>query len=75
MGVIRPVIPVKFFCGILINAEFQLELVRTRLEALLGPLESELGPVPFDNTDYYRAETGEHIRRYFISFKPSPKFL
>ena len=41
---------------------------RGELVQAFGPIDAEAGPWPFDQTDYYRRETGPEIRRFFVSF-------
>jgi hypothetical protein len=46
-----------------------LQLARTELEKLLGPVESESPLYPFDLTEYYLPEMGAGLQRQFLSFK------
>jgi hypothetical protein len=69
MGDIRQPAPVKYFCGILHTPDILMEPVRTGLEELLGPIDGEFGPLPFDFTRYYEAEMGPSLVRRFYSFE------
>lgn len=44
--------------------------VRVDLEAFLGPMDFEAGPVPFTHTGYYDAELGRGITRRILGFGP-----
>ncbi|MDD4869067.1 MAG: DUF4416 family protein [Kiritimatiellae bacterium] len=69
MGSVKPVKPVKFFCGIIgINKEVILRAVN-ELGALLGKIDQESEFMPFNFTDYYADEMGNDLFRQFVSFQ------
>ncbi len=68
MGHINPPPPVKLFCGLLQAATFPADLVRARLEAAFGPIDSGFGPLDFTYTRYYEPEMGPRIVRRFYGF-------
>ncbi len=61
--------PVKYFAAILAGERFTRrgELL-SRLEGLLGEIDYEGRPKPFDMTDYYEDEMGPSIKRTIVSF-------
>lgn len=65
----RPPQPVKLICGLLSGDVDLLRRAAQLLQRHFGPvdLESEVGP--FDQTDYYRAEMGPDLKRWFVSFE------
>ncbi|MFQ5862036.1 MAG: DUF4416 family protein [Candidatus Brocadiales bacterium] len=69
MGSIQPVLPVNLIVGMLSSDESLFEMVETRLEKELGPVDLASGVIPFNFTDYYKKEMGESIGRKFVSFK------
>lgn len=68
MSELRPVEPVKLFCGVLARSEAMLERAREGLAARIGPVELTSEGIPFDFTDYYAAEMGEGLWRWFVAF-------
>ena len=69
MGSIRVFSPVKPFVGVLVSDPKLIPQVRDRLTALYGTIDHESPLIPFDFTDYYAAEMGDHIDRIFYSFE------
>jgi hypothetical protein len=66
--------PAKPVCGLLYSDFSKAELAISMLEAILGPLDLTSFVFPFDVTDYYNQETGEDIKRLFVSFsRPVPQ--
>jgi hypothetical protein len=65
----RPVEPVQLFVGVLASSESVLPGVKEQLVLQFGPIDFESGAFPFDVTDYYEAEMGPELRRWFISFE------
>lgn len=45
------------------------ETLAPMIESRLGPIDEEIGPLPFDFTDYYDAEMGPGNRRWLWSFE------
>jgi hypothetical protein len=60
--------PVAFFVGVLAADAELLPVVRERLRGEFGEIGFESAVLPFDLTDYYRKETGDHIVRQFFGF-------
>lgn len=71
MAQVRPVVPVKLFCGILVDGGRHdvLNGVRSELCHQFGEIDFASDPVAFDFTDYYRDEMGDGLLRYFFSFR------
>lgn len=68
MGSIRPVKPVKYFCGIIgTNADI-ISRAREELVNLMGKIDQESELIPFDFTNYYTEEMGSGLIRQFVSF-------
>jgi hypothetical protein len=68
MGRIKPPRPAKLICG-LIGGDADL-LVRARglLAKQIRQIEAVSDLWPFDQTDYYKQEMGEDLKRQFVSF-------
>ncbi|ACU90974.1 DUF4416 family protein [Desulfomicrobium baculatum] len=48
-------------------------MLRPRLEEILGPIDYESQPIPFNRTSYYDSELGTPISRHILSFeRPLP---
>ena len=63
----REVVPI---CGAIFADESKLAAAKELLVSELGPI-SQTSPVyPFVQTDYYRDEMGEDLRRLFWAFEP-----
>ncbi|MEW6249798.1 MAG: DUF4416 family protein [Planctomycetota bacterium] len=69
MGRPRTAHPVKLFAGLIGGDPDLLRRARQLLTQRFGPadLDSELWP--FDQTDYYEAEMGPGLQRWFVSFE------
>ncbi len=68
MGTPRPAHPVKLFAGLLSGDVDLLRRARQLLTRRLGPVDLESEVWPFDHTEYYVAEMGPDLRRWFLSF-------
>ncbi|OGV76579.1 MAG: hypothetical protein A2340_11000 [Lentisphaerae bacterium RIFOXYB12_FULL_60_10] len=62
--------PVRLVCGVLAASPDVVESARASLETQFGPVDGTFGPVPFTFTDYYHAEMGAGLQRWFWSFEP-----
>lgn len=60
--------PARLIVSALASDPMHLELVRPRLIERFGPLEEEIGPLPFDFTSYYDNELGKGIQRWLWVF-------
>jgi hypothetical protein len=69
MGTILEAPPVKLFVGLLTAQAGLVERTAAALEELYGPIELRGGPFPFEDTDYYTAEMGSPLERYFLGFE------
>ncbi len=69
MGAIRSFNPVKLFIGVLVSNPKLLKAVESRLSDVYGPIDHRSEVLPFDFTDYYKAEMGDLIDRAFFSFE------
>lgn len=61
--------PVQLFIGILYNQSEQLEVLKSQLLQLFGPIEMISPIYSFDVTDYYQEEMGKNLKRQFVSFR------
>lgn len=68
MGQPRKADDVTLFCGILACDDHWLERAIAALVEAFGPVELVSPIWQFDWTRYYNQETGENIRRQFVSF-------
>lgn len=77
MGTPKEPKPVKLFAALLSNHGDLIPSVEGDLTALLGPIDSARGPLPWAVTDYYEKEMGSGLLRRFVSFGPliSPERL
>ena len=69
MGSIRPVKPVKLFCGIIAKSPELITSAREELSRLFGRTDRESEIMPFDFTDYYAEEMGKGLLRQFVAFQ------
>ncbi len=58
----------KLFSGILTSLPEIIPEVQNRLTSVLGAVDLQSDPYPFDMTHYYDEEMGSPIMRFFISF-------
>ena len=70
MGKVKPPAPVQFFSSIIFADSGILTRVEAELTRLIGPIAERSGIVPFSESDYYAAEMGADLRRYFLLFEP-----
>lgn len=61
--------PAKLIIGILAADEKCLKTAVEAINRTFGKIDLLSDPWPFDQTDYYRDETGEHILRQFVSIE------
>jgi len=61
--------PVKFIIGILAADRQCLHTAVEALTSKFGRTDFVSNVWPFDKTDYYKDQTGEHILRQFVSFE------
>ena len=61
--------PVKLIIGILAADKNCLERAVEKLQAGFGEIDIVSDVWPFELTDYYKDQTGEHILRQFVSIK------
>jgi len=64
----RPSEPARLVVGVLSGLPDAWARAREGLEARFGSAELELGPLSFDQTDYYASEMGEDLERWFLAF-------
>lgn len=69
MAEIRPVEPVKLFCGIIATSETAADLAAKELEDRLGTIDLRSDAIPFIYTTYYKEEMGDGLIRKFIVFR------
>lgn len=69
MGNLRQIPLVKLFCGIIAVDEDAVALAKQGLKEQVGEIDLQSDMIPFDFTDYYRAEMGEGLLRQFVSFE------
>ncbi len=69
MGVPSLPQPVKLLIGLLSADRALLAQAAARLEAAYGRIDLESPVFPWETTDYYRAEMGEHLLRRFVTFE------
>jgi len=69
LGEIIPFTPEKLVIGVLCSGPDYIQKVEKRLTEHLGPIDYLSEGIPFTFTSYYNREMGDHITRYFISFK------
>lgn len=72
MSLPRKAAPVKLFIGFIYSDEDVLNKTIKLLENKYGQIDSYEGPIPFTHTEYYK-ETGDNLKKYFISFKKNIK--
>lgn len=61
--------PAKLICGLLFNDSLKGKEAVSALEKTFGTVDFSSPLFPFDMTEYYNKETGNNIKRLFISFK------
>lgn len=60
---------VKLICGIIASQESIFKNAQSKLETLLGPVDSASPLFNFDFTDYYEKQMGQNLKRQFLSFE------
>lgn len=66
--------PGKLLVSVIYRDEDRFALARERLVSLLGPMERESAPFPFDRTDYYAREMGSPlVRRFLVAAQDLPR--
>ena len=60
--------PVKLIAAVLFADAASFGDARDALQHLFSPVDFQSEPVPFDYTDYYRAEMGAPLQRVLLSF-------
>lgn len=60
--------PARLFCGIIAADQNVMRQAESGLAGEFGPAEMRSAVIPFDFTDYYRAEMGENLLRRFVAF-------
>ena len=68
MGTVRGPAPARLICGILSRFPEACDWAKARLGERFGPIDLASDAVPFDFTDYYAAEMGAGLLRWFVSF-------
>jgi len=61
--------PVLRLCSCLTAAIDLLPRAEAELEAEFGPIAMKSAPFPFDTSDYYHAEMGADLKRFWYCFK------
>ena len=62
--------PFKLFVAVLTATPDQTDPSYSQLVAQFGQIDFQSQWLPFENTDYYQAEIGDHLHRQFLSFRP-----
>lgn len=60
---------VKLICGVLYSKTVDLNRLDSRLQSLLGSVDSKSEPFDFTFTDYYKEEMGDDLLKQFYSFE------
>ncbi len=68
MGSIRPPTPVKLLGGLRSGDRDLISRACQLLSRRFGEIDLKSGYWPFEQTEYYSDELGEHIERQFVSF-------
>ena len=69
MGTVKPPPRAKLFCGLLTSDLDLMTLAIRRLRSHFNATDLESESWPFEQTDYYRVEMGEGIKRRFVFFE------
>lgn len=69
MGIIKSVIPVKLFTGIIAADLTLLQEAEAALTKQWDKIDSSSEIIPFDFTDYYHPEMGRELYRCWLSFE------
>lgn len=68
MGTIRPPRPAKLICGMIGPDPDLMRRARKLMTRAFGETDVTSDLYPFDATDYYEAEMGPDLKRWFVSF-------
>ncbi|MCL2334690.1 MAG: DUF4416 family protein [Endomicrobia bacterium] len=68
MGAIGGANRVKLFCGIISADDGITEKALSEIEKRFGKIDLRSETVPFDFTQYYNAEMGSELKRFWVSF-------
>ena len=60
---------VKLLCGVLYSKTVDLNRLDSRLQSLMGSVDSKSEPFDFTFTDYYKEEMGSDLVKQFCSFE------
>jgi hypothetical protein len=69
MGEIRNPSPVKLIVGFISGEQKLFQEIEPYLKRKFGEVDFRSQILPFTHTQYYNAEFGDNLLRYFISFK------
>jgi len=69
MGVVKPAESVKLVCGLIGADRGRMVEAQAALAGAFGRIDLESDFLPFDFTEYYRAEMGDGLLRRFVSFE------
>jgi len=70
MGIIKPVKPVKYFCGLTFTPAVELTTILQEIEKRFDAIDFTSPVYDFDAfTDYYQPEMGKGLRKLFVSFE------
>ena len=69
MGTVKPPPPVLFFSSVIFNDPVILKGVEEGLARLVGPIREKTEMMAFSESDYYAAEMGQGLSRYFLLFE------
>ena len=69
MGVIRPPRKAKLICGMIGPDHDLMRRARKLMTRAFGQTDLDSEVWPFDATDYYVAEMGPDLLRWFVSFE------
>ncbi len=69
MGIIKPPKPVKLFVGLLSGDRDLVRRASQLLRRHYGEIDLQSDYWPFEQTEYYLDELGEHAERRFVSFE------
>ncbi len=70
MGTLKPPPPVLFFSSIIYKDPVILKGVEEGLAGIVGPILKKTEVMPFSESNYYEAEMGAGLLRYFVLFEP-----
>ena len=68
MSTVRNPYAVKLFCGLVWSDASVAAAAEERMTASFGEIDFRSPVIPFNHTDYYRAEMGSDLQRTFVTF-------